>query len=158
MAIDKNKQWTKEECEALVMDVANRTGCKDIGFRTERISTCGEFRTKHAAVGVTLPEWLWTGEHSVRGKVFDVPSFEPEDRLLATLHQCAHMVTYLNFKNTYTDKNSPAYGHGLVFQTTERRLARQFGWAPVYNTTPGYADHYLNLSTGENWKLMTGKL
>ena len=166
MPIDPNKQWTEDECTALVAEIANRFGAPipDVVIRNRKQAGTYDLRWKYDTGEITsrkifLAKHLWTGEYVVPSGLWKgdiVPVHEPSAtrRLMTVLHECAHMVHHFTL-----GKDIQAFvrakPHGLAFQKLERQLCREFGWSPVYLRTPGYAEHYICLNDGSKFEFYT---
>jgi len=155
--IGKNKQWTQDECKALVLNIANRYGLTDLKFCVAERRIPGTFAVRMlrstgevTSRRLSLAKWLFTDEYKGRGRKIICPEpVRPVDRLLVTLHECAHMIIFVTNIDAFKKE-----GHGILFHRVERQLDKEFGFAPVYNRTPGYASHYVDLNDGSKIDLL----
>ncbi|MCK5020182.1 MAG: hypothetical protein KAS32_24300, partial [Candidatus Peribacteraceae bacterium] len=123
--VDINKEWTPDECNQLIIQLATEFSTTIPRFAINERAKPGTFSTKYRIsdrkfiwTKITLAKYLWTGVYTAHGlKLYT----SKEQRLMATLHECSHMV----IRSFHPVTN---IGHGLAFQKAERHLLRRFGW------------------------------
>lgn len=157
MPIDRNKQWTEEECRELFMGIVNRYGLTDIGWQVRDREGPGCFgitwrRDTQRVIRkrVCTARWMFTGKLHYKKEKWLYRYVRPVDRLLHILHEAAHATVYVKLQNNWREH----CGHGLIFQKTERLLCTQHGYSPTYVRCPGYAKSYLDTVTGETIKFL----
>ncbi|MCK5020436.1 MAG: hypothetical protein KAS32_25595 [Candidatus Peribacteraceae bacterium] len=159
--VPATKQWTQDECKALINEIANRLGIDmPVQFAVTKRQYGGTFSVKlyrldnrTVRLKMFLAKYLWTGEYSQGRR--KIPTYTcPDNRLLVVLHECAHMTLYATLDiETYYKLN-----HGALFQKAERALCKEFGFIPIYSKTPGYADYYMRIDDGRRFKNGVGYL
>ncbi len=148
------REWTLEECTAVIKHLAKRHGVPAIQVKTNNRMSCGTFKLKlhrgkidEQSGQIFLADHLWSGEYRNKGRRYTAYiASSALRRLMVVLHECAHMICWATHKESY--QTIPR--HGLLFKDIQTKLCREYGYRPIYkDVTSAKIDTFVDMNTGE---------